>query len=78
MAAERASAAWGVAPSGGRFSSLGVAMSRTDRVIGIVLGLLIGIAALILFVFLGSGSSIDAPAIDHGGIERTRTGDGSP
>lgn len=39
-------------------------MSRADRVIGIVLGLMIGIAALILFVFLGSSGSIDAPAID--------------
>ena len=39
-------------------------MSRSDRVIGIVLGLVIGIAALILFVFLGSSGSIDAPSID--------------
>lgn len=62
----------------GRFSSLGAVMSRTDRLIGIALGIVIGIAALILFVFLGSGSSIDAPAIDHGGVERTSTGGGPP
>lgn len=53
-------------------------MSRTDRAIGIVVGLLIGIAALILFVFLGSGSSIDAPSIDQGRLERTTTTDGGP
>ena len=39
-------------------------MSRSDRLIGIVLGLLVGVAALILFIFLGSGSSIDAPSLD--------------
>jgi len=39
-------------------------MSRTDRAIGILLGILIGIAALILFVFFGSSGSIDAPSLD--------------
>lgn len=38
-------------------------MSRTDRVIGITLGLIVGIAALILFIFGGSGESIDAPSL---------------
>ncbi len=52
-------------------------MSRSDRAIGIVLGLIIGIAALILFVFLGSGSSIDSPSIDsHQQVERPAGGDG--
>lgn len=32
--------------------------------IGITLGLVIGIVALILFVFLGSSESIDAPSLD--------------
>jgi hypothetical protein len=41
-------------------------MSRSDRAIGIVLGILIGIAALILFVFFGSSGSIDAPSLDTG------------
>ena len=41
-------------------------MSRSDRAIGILLGLLIGIAALIVFVFLGSSESIDAPSLDTG------------
>jgi hypothetical protein len=40
-------------------------MSRTDRAIGIGLGIAIGLVALILFVFGGSGESIDAPSIDH-------------
>ncbi len=40
-------------------------MSRTDRAIGIGLGLVIGLVALILFVFGGSGQSIDAPSLDH-------------
>lgn len=47
-------------------------MSRSDRLIGILLGLLVGIVALILFVFLGSEDAIDAPSIDAG-AETTRT-----
>jgi uncharacterized membrane protein required for colicin V production len=38
-------------------------MSRTDRAIGIVLGLIIGLVALILFIFGGSEQSIDAPSL---------------
>jgi len=49
-------------------------MSRSDRVIGIVLGLLVGIVALILFVFLGSEESIDAPSIDTPAQQRTESG----
>jgi len=41
-------------------------MSHSDRIIGIVLGLVVGIVALILFIFLGSEGSIDAPSIDSG------------
>jgi hypothetical protein len=43
-----------------------------DRAIGIALGLVIGIVAVILFVFLGSQETIDAPSIDRGSppIER--------
>lgn len=40
-------------------------MSRTDRLIGIVLGLIVGVVAVILFVFLGSGETIDAPSLDR-------------
>lgn len=39
-------------------------MSRRDRIIGIVLGLIIGIAALIFFVFGYSGESVDAPSLE--------------
>jgi hypothetical protein len=38
---------------------------RRDRVIGIVLGLILGIAAIVLFVFLGSEETIDAPSIQN-------------
>jgi hypothetical protein len=41
-------------------------MSRSDRAIGIALGILVGIAALILFVFFGSSGSIDAPSLNTG------------
>ena len=40
-------------------------MSRSDRLIGIALGLVVGVVALILFVFLGSGGTIDAPSLDE-------------
>ena len=40
-------------------------MSRSDRAIGIGLGLIIGIVALIIFVFGGSSQSIDAPSLDQ-------------
>lgn len=50
-------------------------MSRTDRAIGISLGIVIGIVALILFVFLGSGDTIDAPSLDAATTtEQTTTG----
>jgi hypothetical protein len=39
-------------------------MRRTDRIIGVVLGLLLGLAIVILFVFFGSQDTIDAPSID--------------
>ena len=42
-------------------------MSRTDRIIGIALGLAIGVAAVILFVFAGGSGSIDAPSLDQSG-----------
>lgn len=39
--------------------------------IGIVLGLVVGVVAVILFVFLGGASSLDAPSLDSpAGIER--------
>ena len=34
-----------------------------DRLIGILLGILLGIAIILLFLFLGSRSTIDEPGI---------------
>lgn len=51
-------------------------MSRTDRIIGIVLGVIVGVVAVILFVFTGGSNSLDAPSLDSArqsepvGIER--------
>ncbi len=46
-------------------------MSRSDRVIGIVAGVVIGIVVLILFVFLGSEDTIDSPSIDSSAAQST-------
>ena len=51
----------------------------TDRAIGIILGVLIGLAIVIGFVFLDSGDTIDDPDIsgagggESGAVERTET-----
>lgn len=44
-------------------------MSRRDRAIGIAAGIVLGLAIVILFVFLGSEQTIDAPSIEPGGGE---------
>ena len=41
-------------------------MSWGDRAIAIALGLVIGIAAVVLFVFLGSQETIDDPSVEQG------------
>ncbi len=52
-------------------------MSWRDRTIGIALGLVIGVAAVILFVFLGGAGNIDEPSIDQpGAIERSAPTEG--
>lgn len=59
-------------------------MSRTDRTIGIVLGLIVGVVAVILFVFTGGSESLDAPSLDSTrpaepvGIERQAEPDRGP
>jgi hypothetical protein len=50
----------------GRFPRVG------DRALGIVLGIVLGIAVILLFLFLGSRSTIDEPSIS-GGTTRTVT-----
>lgn len=42
-------------------------MRLGDRAIGIALGILLGLAIVIAFVFLGSGGTIDAPSLSGGG-----------
>lgn len=41
-------------------------MSRGDRAIAIVLGLVLGLAIVAVFVFVFSGDTVDAPSIDKG------------
>jgi uncharacterized membrane protein required for colicin V production len=41
-------------------------MRRGDRLIGIVLGLILGLAIVAVFVFVFSGETVDAPSIDKG------------
>lgn len=43
-----------------------------DRVIGVALGIALGIAVILLFLFLGSRSTIDEPSIS-GGTTQTAT-----
>ena len=38
----------------------------SDRAIGIALGVLLGLAIIIGFLFLGSRSTIDAPSLNNG------------
>lgn len=50
----------------GRFPRVG------DRAIGILLGIALGIAVILLFLFLGSRNTIDQPSIS-GGTSQTAT-----
>ncbi len=53
-------------------------MSRSDRFIGIALGLVVGVVALILFIFLGSEGAIDAPSLDAPAPHSQPAGGGRP
>jgi uncharacterized membrane protein required for colicin V production len=55
----------------------------SDRVIGIALGILLGLLIIVLFLFLGSRSTIDEPSISDGTTETltqpaTSTGASAP
>jgi hypothetical protein len=50
----------------GRFPRVG------DRAIGIALGIVLGLAVILLFLFLGSRNTIDEPSIS-GGTPQTAT-----
>jgi hypothetical protein len=52
-------------------------MTRGDRAIGIALGVLLGLAIVIAFVFLGSGDTIDDPSLSGDEPEQQRE-DGRP
>jgi uncharacterized membrane protein required for colicin V production len=41
-------------------------MGRYDRLIGIVLGIVVGLAIIAIFVFVFSEETVDAPSIDEG------------
>jgi hypothetical protein len=44
----------------------------SDRVIGIALGILLGIAVILLFLFLGSRNTIDEPSLSGGATTQTQ------
>lgn len=41
-------------------------MSRGDRALAIVLGVVLGVAIVAVFVFVFSEDTVDAPSIDNG------------
>ena len=49
----------------------------SDRTIGIFLGILLGVAVILAFLFLGSRSTIDAPSLS-GGPTQTQTQPAAP
>ncbi len=49
-----------------------------DRALGIVLGIVLGLAVIILFLFLGSRSTIDEPSISGGATTQTQSQPASP
>jgi hypothetical protein len=49
-----------------------------DRVIGISLGILLGLAVIILFLFLGSRNTIDEPSLSGGATTQTQTQPAAP
>jgi hypothetical protein len=49
-----------------------------DRVIGIALGIVLGLAVIVLFLFLGSRNTIDEPSLSGGGTTQTQTQPATP
>jgi hypothetical protein len=41
-------------------------MRRSDRLVGIALGIVLGLAIVAIFVFVFSEDTVDAPSIDEG------------
>ena len=44
-----------------------------DRIVGIALGVLLGLAVIVLFLFLGSRNTIDEPSLSGGATTQTQT-----
>jgi hypothetical protein len=49
-----------------------------DRALGIALGVLLGLAVIILFLFLGSRNTIDEPSLSGGAPTQTHTQPAAP
>ena len=49
-----------------------------DRIVGIVLGVLLGLAVIVLFLFLGSRNTIDEPSLSGGATTQTQTQPAAP
>ena len=49
-----------------------------DRAIGIALGILLGLAVVIIFLFLGSRNTIDEPSLSGGATTQTQTQPAAP
>lgn len=50
----------------------------SERVIGIVLGIVLGLAVIVLFLFLGSRNTIDEPSLSGGATTQTQTQPATP
>ncbi len=50
----------------------------SDRVLGIALGILLGLAVVVLFLFLGSRNTIDEPSLSGGATTQTQSQPAAP
>ena len=50
----------------------------SDRVLGIVLGILLGLAVIVIFLFLGSRNTIDEPSLSGGATTQTQSQPATP
>jgi len=49
-----------------------------DRIVGIGLGVLLGLAVIVLFLFLGSRNTIDEPSLSGGATTQTQSQPATP
>jgi hypothetical protein len=50
----------------------------SDRVVGIALGIVLGLAVIVLFLFLGSRNTIDEPSLSGGATTQTQSQPATP